>query len=139
MTSFTRLLTLACLPVLAFGLIGLAPDEPDMEAVMKGLKNNLQAINKSLADPANDAATLASLHEMEVLTLSGKLATPPRAEVPEAKWDQHVTAYRADMARLLIALAQMEVDVLEGRHEKAAADVRGVLIALRNESHDKYQ
>lgn len=138
MTARSRLATLACLPLLAFALTAFAPDG-DLDDIMGGLKNGLKSLSGLVKSADNDERTLGVLHEMQGLSMQGKLATPPRNDVPEARWDAHVKAYRADMARLLMALAQMEVDVLEGRHEKATGDLRDVLVKLRNDSHDKYK
>ena len=115
-------------------------DEEPLEEVMGGMVDGLKALSKSLADPAQNEASLAALMRMQEHALAGKgLAIPHIDKFDEKERAALQLAYRADMARLLRELCEMEIELCEGKNDEARARIRGKLIPLRNASHEKYQ
>jgi len=134
------------LPVLALAVVSVAwstaptPDGPELHDLMRGLKKNLRTVGDALKDPAGDAQALEALGEMEVLLLAAKKMEPTNLpEVARDDREAHTVAFRADLARTLITTLEMEIAVLEGRRDAAAELLRGPLLELRNESHEKYE
>lgn len=114
--------------------------EEPIEEAMGGIMGGLKALSKSLADPAQNEASLAALTSMQEHALAGKTLAPTNMdEIDEKDRPAHLLAYRADMTRLLRELCEMEIEVCEGKNEEAKARIRNGLIPLRNESHQKYQ
>lgn len=118
-----------------------APTSDDaLHEVMMGLKRHLKDLGRSVSDAAQNEQSLTSIAEMQALALQGKPLAPPNLDtVDRDKRPAHQAAFRADMARMLRELAQMEIDILEGRNADAVATIQGKLFELRDSSHDKYQ
>ena len=111
-----------------------------LERAMVGLKDGLKSLSKSLGDPTKNEASLATLTEMQKHVMATKDADPQNLEdIEEDKRAAHKLAFRADMMRLLVELAEMEISICEGKNEDAMARIRGELVPLRNSSHEKYQ
>jgi soluble cytochrome b562 len=107
---------------------------------MEGLKDGLKAVSKSIKDPAQNEATLKTLHTMQGHAMSAKTEKPANLEeIEEAKRAEHTAMFRADLSRLLKELCDMEIAVLEGKNEEAAALIRAKLVPTRNAGHGKYQ
>lgn len=140
--------TLGLLSALALGLvfheIGFStttsrPDEA-IEEAMQGLGSGMKKLSRSIGDPEMNEATLATLDSMQQHALAAKgLKVPNLDEVKEEDRDAHQLSYRADMAKLLRELCEMEIEVCDGKNDKAKARVRANLLPLRNDSHEKYQ
>ncbi|MCB9899023.1 MAG: hypothetical protein H6825_13540 [Planctomycetes bacterium] len=142
-----RLLGVACLAVLVLGLSVVArtetkaptPDE-QLHELMIGLKRQLKEFGRAVADPAMNETSLAAVAEMQAIALAAKTLEPSNLdEKPKEERAAHKAAYRADMARMLSDLCQMEIAILEGRNADAQATLQGPLFDLRESSHEKYQ
>lgn len=134
-----KALALAALLALTLLAASRAPDGPASDA-MNGLKDNLKALAAALPDPESDAASLAALAEMQRHALAAKALSPDNLDdVPADRRAAHQAAYRADLARLLQHLLEMEIDLLEGRRDEAIAAIRGELLPLRDAAHERYQ
>ncbi len=148
--SSLRSLTLAVPCLLFSGLALFESESPSptasstederLETAMQALVPSLKALSRSLGDPAQNEASLAALTDMQKQALAAKDTAPANLdEIPEAEREAHTRAFRADMARLLRELCEMEIEVCEGNNDAAKARVRSGLIPLRNASHEKYQ
>ena len=152
----SRLLSLAPLGLVAALLVGpgapgaeptaLIPppagdEEVDIARCMDALKVNLKTVAAGLSgdDDSVDGDTLKALAAMQVWSLRAKALSPPMDDVAADKRGAHGKAYRADMARLLAELCQMEIEILEGDRAGARARVRGGLFELRDSAHEKFQ
>ena len=134
------LLVLAAIPCLLLAFAQPPGSDTGLADAMEGIKRSLQALSGTIADPEQNAASLASLTEMQVWALQAKLERPANLdEVPAARRDAHAAAFRADILRLIVRLAQMEIDVLEGRNAEAKAAIKTDLFDMRSVAHDKYQ
>lgn len=110
-----------------------------IDKAMDGLKDGMRALSKSLKDPAQNEASLKTLHEMQEQCMLAKLEKPDLEKIEENKRREHIAGFRADMSRLLVGLCEMEIAVLEGKNEEAAAMIRSKLVPMRNQGHGKYQ
>lgn len=125
-------------------------EEPTpLRAAMEDLKAHLKVVALSLragADPTTPQGAAAAeralehVAGMQAAALAAKAEAPPEAgELPEAERAAHRTAFRRDLALLLGELADLEVELLEGRRDDAAARIAGSLFQLREASHERYQ
>lgn len=138
---------IACL-VLGTALILSAtrpPAVPEQEQpsalleAMEGLKTHLKGTAMALQRSSRDEA-LENIAGMQRFVLLAKLEAPADlGEIAEEKREAHRTAFRKDLVLLLKELADMELDVLEGRYKKAFARVVDPLYPLREAAHEKYQ
>lgn len=113
--------------------------ELSLHDLMMGIKRDMKTLSRTVDDSAQADKALDALHSMQEFTLVSKLLEPSNLDsVGRDERSAHRAAYRADMARLLVTLAQCEIAVLEGDGE-LAKEHYGALIDLRNEAHDKYQ
>ena len=154
--SVTRLLgALGTLPVLVAGL-WLAPvNEPadppapapvvsqdglSLHEVMEGLKDNLKALAQSVQDPAKRDGALEHVSAMQAWTLAGKALTPDDPEGMEAEaLAAHRLDFRADMARLMIQLSELEIEILGGDTAEAWERITSRIFELREIAHEKFQ
>lgn len=143
-TSPSRRLILATAGFAACALLAFArpatPDDTELADLMGALKSNLKIVAQSLGAPETHGQALEALREMQVLSLAAKTAVPfSIAELEPAPREAQLVAYQVEMARLLGTLAEMEVDLLEGRTEAVAAAIAGKLFKLRDAAHDRWQ
>jgi hypothetical protein len=142
--SARRPLLIVAFAALATVLVA-AQDRPSddgvsLEDLMYGMKNNLKTLAQSLSSPDGSERALGAVREMQVLSIASKDALPLTIlDLPEEDRAAKTAAYQVDMARLLIELAEMEIEILEGRPEGAMERVAGSLFKLRDASHDKWQ
>jgi len=117
-----------------------AQDGPSLHDCMEGIKDNLKALSQSLEDDARQADSLKHVSLMQSYVMIGKELEPSNLyDMPEDQRHDHSMAYRSDMAKTLGALAEMEQHICAGDNASAMAAIRGQLLTLRNDSHDKYQ
>ena len=137
------------LAVAAFALVALVGsaarspggDEPQtLHDAMEGMKDGLKAIGSALQSEGGLEQALEGCRRMEVFMLVAKNLEPTNLpEIEEARRPAHIAAFRADLARALQQVLELEIAVLEGRQVDALAMVRGKIFPLRDAAHDKYQ
>lgn len=107
---------------------------------MEGLKDNLKNLAGSVQDAAQNDASLERIAAMQALTLRAKRLSPPNLEdFAVEERDNHLRAFRADLARLLIEMANMEIDLLEGRNADAFQRIIKPLYEMREAAHGRFQ
>ena len=116
-------------------------DGPSLDDCMHGLKSNMRQLAKAVPDEAKRQVAIDALREMQVWTLQAKTLTPPLAEerAKGEERDAFMLGYQVEMAKLLGKLADMEVDLLEGRTDEVRVALHKDLMTLRDDAHDKYQ
>lgn len=125
-----------CALLLAFA----TPDDDELHTAMEGIKASLKTLATSVSDPAQNEQSLEAVTQMQIWALKAKLQAPQNlGEVAEDERAAHVAAFRADMLRLIIELAELEIDVLEGNNDEANDRVRTTLYHMREGAHEKYQ
>jgi len=135
-------LLVAFAALLAIGWSTTTPraDDSKLYDLMEGIKGNLKTVATTVKDPKMEAKTSEALAEMEVRLLAAKAEDP--TNLSDFRGDarkEHVAAYRADMARTLIKVLEVEVAMLEGRRDEAFELAVKNLHAMRKAGHDKYQ
>jgi len=140
-TSATSL-AVAFAALLALGWSAATPrgDDSKLYDLMEGIKGNLKTIVSSVKDPKLDAKTQEALAEMEASLLAAKGEMP--TNLSDHRGDAraaHIAAYRADMARTLIKVLEVEIAMLEGRRDEAFAIAVKDLHGMRKAGHGKYQ
>ena len=84
------------------------------------MKRNLKALATNIQNPKKDKKSLESIHNMQQHMMAVKLKSPP--VLKDTPKDQHaalIRSYRTDATRLLRELVDLEIDILEGRHDAA--------------------
>jgi len=135
--------------VAALALVGLvisaaAPppgdDKLTLHDAMDGMKDGLKTIGSALQGEGTEDEVLEGCQRMQTYMLAAKVLEPTNLdEVEEAKRPAHIAAFRADMARAMQKVLEIEIASLEGRKDDALAIVRGDLFSMRDAAHDKYQ
>ena len=127
--------------VLGFAVAAVAFDEDNgLHRAMKNLKKHMKPLSQSIADAAKNDDTLKHLVEMQGLVLESKKFDPPTAEALKGEeLAKHVNDYQADMTKLLVELATMELEVRAGDNAAAQARVKSGLVKMREDGHDKFQ
>ena len=106
---------------------------------MEQMKDELRSLQKTVADPAQNEATLKSLTHMQHLAIDGKLGAPSNmADVPADKQAAHKVAFRREMLKLVKDLAEVELLVIDGKNAEADKMVKSVIVADRDAGHDKF-
>ena len=132
-------LALCALALVAASAPPAQDDALSLHDLMMSIKRDFKTLSRSVDDPAQADKALDALHSMQGYTLASKLLEPTNLdEVARDERAAHKAAYRADVARMLAALAECEIAVLEGESARAK-ELFGTLIDLRNASHEAYQ
>src|SRR5262249_46389770 len=115
-------------------------DKPETELAqrMERLEDAARVVRKNLKDPAGWPVALASLAEIEGLTLECKGMTPAAAQkLPEAERGAMATAYRRTMVDFLTRELELEAPLLDGDAEKAKKAFE-TFRAMEDPSHERF-
>lgn len=127
---------------LCLGLGRPAPPPADgtLHDTMEELKSHLKATAVALKRDGSTEEILHHVAEMERLVLLAKLETPPNLDqIPETGRAEHALSFRRDLVEVLQVIASMELDVLDGRRDDAAATIVDPLFPMRERAHELYQ
>jgi hypothetical protein len=103
----------------------------DMDEAMKKLR-------RSVRKAEQNEASLKLLQEIQTKAVACKDMVPTRAaKVPEADRAKFVTAYRKEMAAVLIDLLQMEQALLDGDNSKAQ-EIYKAIGEREDKDHDQF-
>jgi hypothetical protein len=117
-----------------------AQEQSALRVTMETMKTHLKGLAMALQRPDGRDAALGEVAELQRLVLAAKLESPPKLDdLPEADRAAHASGFRRELAAVLRELAELEIDLLEGRSEAAQARVRKSLFEMRERAHERYQ
>lgn len=116
------------------------PADESLADVMESLKEHLKFIAQHLSDPADRGAVLAHVHDMQRLVWTAKTMTPDSiAALPEQEREVRQLDFRRRLDEVMIECCRLEMHVIDGRAADAWNVIRGPLLKLREEGHERYQ
>ena len=138
MTARVRTVLMCGVLVLAYPLASRAQDaaaqkrpQPDMQAMDKVFR----ALNAQVKDPAQNAASLAAVAQMEAATVAAKDGMPPLvAALPAAEQAARLVEYKKEMTKLLRQELDLEDQLLAGDNAKAT-ETLAAMQATQQEGH----
>jgi hypothetical protein len=139
MTGRVRTVVMCGVLVLAYPLASHAQDaaggakrpQADMQAMDKAMR----ALTAQIKDPAQNAASLAAVEQLQVATVSAKDAMPPLvAALPEAERAARLVEYKKEIVKLLRQELDLEEQLLDGNNTKAAETLAAIQ-ATQQEGH----
>jgi hypothetical protein len=105
--------------------------QPDMMAMDKAFR----ALNAQVKDPAQNAASLTAVAEMQAATVAAKDAMPPLvAALPAPEQAARIVEYKKELEKLLRQEIDLEEQLLNGDNAKAA-DTLAAMQATQQEGH----
>ncbi len=111
----------------------------DLEGVMDGIKGQLKSLAGAIGT-SNTEAALVAVNDMERLVLLAKKYGPNNMNtVAAADRPAHQVAYRKALLGVLKELADVELNVLDGKFDAAMEQLKGPLAEMRDDAHDKFQ
>jgi hypothetical protein len=110
----------------------------DLAKAMEQIDDGMKKLRRSLRSKDNDAASLATIANIEQAALTAKSLTPRRATtMPSDQQPPFVAEYRKQMAALVIAMCNMETAVLDGDNAKAQ-DIYKQMKQQEEDGHDQF-
>ena len=125
--------------VLAYTLVSRAQDpaagpkrpQADMQAMNKAMV----ALTAQVKDPAQNAASLLAIAQMQAATLSAKDGMPPLvAALPATEQAARIVEYKKGIVKLLRQELDLEEQLLDGNNAKAA-ETLAAMQATQMEGH----
>lgn len=114
-------------------------DPTPLAEEMGGLQSGQRKLRKLIKNPEAKQETLEIIRGMEQNAITAiNLAPAIPAGMEEAKQAAWTIGYKREMVKVLDALLVMELAVVEGRTDAAAAAYKG-LGELKKSGHDTYQ
>ena len=105
--------------------------QPDMQAMDKVFR----ALNAQVKDPAQNAASLAAVAQLQAATVAAKDGVPPLvAALPEAERPARMVEYKKEMDNLLHQEITLEEQLLAGDNAKAV-ETLAAMQATQQEGH----
>jgi hypothetical protein len=115
-------------------------EQSSLRVTMESMKTHLKGLAMALQREDGRDAALGEVAELQRLVLAAKLETPPGLDgMPQGERAAHALAFRRELAAVLRELAELEIDLLEGRREAAQTRVRKSLFELRERAHERFQ
>lgn len=141
------LLLLAGLCLLGGPVLVTQPQSTDAPApvatlddLMKAMNEHLKFIAQHLSDPADRSQVLEHTHDMQRLAWLAKTMTPATiAAFPEPERAARQLDFRRRMNEVLAECCRLENFVIEGRVLEAWNVIKGPLLKMREEGHQRYQ
>jgi len=116
--------------------------DSELEEIMDGMNDDYKLVGKALikgANPADKQDYLAALQRIQEAMLKSKLMVPTLAStLGQEEKDKMVNDYRLEMIQAIIALLQVETDILKDDYIAAKASF-GALKESKKRGHDAYQ
>jgi len=139
MTARVRTVLMCGVLMLAYPLASRAQDaagaakrpQGDMQAMDKVFR----VLNAQIKDPAQNAASLAAIAQMQAASVAAKDAMPPLvAALPAAEQAARIVEYKKEMVKLLRQELDLEEQLLAGDNAKAA-ETLAAMQATQQEGH----
>ena len=139
MTVRVRTVLMCGVLMLAYPLASRAQDAATgpkrPQADMMAMDKVFRALNAQVKDPAQNAASLAALAQMQAATVAAKDGMPPLvAALPAAEQAARVVEYKKEMLKLLRQELDLEEQLLDGNNAKAA-ETLAAMQATQQEGH----
>lgn len=116
------------------------PQASELEALMDAMNGHLKFIAQNLSDPAMRPRVLEHVHDMQRLAWTAKTRTPATvAGLPQAEQVAAQIEFRRRMNEVLIECCRLEMHVIDGRASEAWNVIKGPLLKLREQGHDRFQ
>lgn len=103
-----------------------------VDAGMKAMRQGLRVLRDAAGDPSKKDASLQAVVLMQRGCLAAKASAPKHL-----KQGVSVDEYRREQIKLMGMLLELESNLLDGKHDQAAAMV-DKLAKYRDESHEKF-
>lgn len=117
-----------------------APQAGELEAMMNVMNGHLKFIAQNLSDPAMRPKVLERVHDMQRLAWTAKTRTPDTvAALPEPDRTAAQLEFRRRMNEVMIECCRLEMHVIDGRASEAWNVIKGPLLKLREQGHDRFQ
>ncbi|MCL4220797.1 MAG: hypothetical protein KJZ65_05465 [Phycisphaerales bacterium] len=143
----------ACAGVLAIGALAVlstaqsqpavtlgAPQATELETLMNAMNGHLKFIAQNLSDPAMRPKVLERVHDMQRLAWTAKTRTPATVSgLPQADQAAAQLEFRRRMNEVLIECCRLEMHVIDGRASEAWNVIKGPMLKLREQGHDRFQ
>ncbi|MBL8857343.1 MAG: hypothetical protein JNL28_02405 [Planctomycetes bacterium] len=112
---------------------------PNLHNSMEQMERVMDQVQATIGDPAKSEDTLMGLGRMIQLSGSSLLGQPKNMdEQPEDKRAAHKNAFRREMLLLTRQLIDIDLLVLDGKHEDAAKLFKAKIAAARDAGHEKF-
>lgn len=113
-------------------------EETELDKRMLAIKAEVRSLRRSLRDAEQQAASLESLHKIQVAALEAKVMEPRRAASLEEQARRAMTlAYRQEMIRFVETALAAEKALLAGDAEAAKAAFDG-LRGQEDPAHERF-
>jgi soluble cytochrome b562 len=113
--------------------------EGSIDSHMQALNGSMRKLKKSIGDAKTNDESLALLTKMQLAALNCKDIKPrPGKDVPEDKKAAYVFGFRKHMGKLLQALVDTEMLVIEGKNADALKSLDN-LESLKSAGHNDYK
>lgn len=105
---------------------------------MEAMNDLWKQLRRKERDKSYDAESVNQVHQMQVHALATMHMEPPMAaKFTGEEKEKFITGYRKEMAKLVTALLDIEIALLEKRHDDAITKLRD-LNTIKKDGHDKY-
>ena len=105
------------------------------QADMMAMDKVFRALNMQVKDPAQNAASLAAVAQMQAATVAAKDGMPPLvAALPEGERAARTVEYKKEMLKLLRQELDLEEQLLDGNNAKAV-ETLAAMQATQQEGH----
>ena len=114
------------------------PDKTPLAQEMSGISRDFRSLRKVVADPAQKAAALQLVKDMEGHAAKAKDLSPALAQkIDPAKKDQFLADYRKQLDELIADFQKLEADVTAGNSAESTA-MLDKLQADKRTGHKKF-
>lgn len=110
----------------------------ELNSEMEDMDEAMKKLRRSIRKADQNEASLKILAEIQAKAVSSKGMIPTKtAKLPEADRAKFVTAYRKEMAAVIIDLCQMEQALLDGDNAKAQ-EIYKAIGEREDKDHDQF-
>ena len=116
-------------------------DEPETELAkrMEIVKDALRSLRRSLRDPAENDASLATIAACQEAVVFCKSQVPAMtARVPEEKRGEFVRDFRLEMIHLMRGFLALEEAIVAGKDAAAVQEAFDAVRALEDPAHERF-
>ena len=105
---------------------------------MEEMDETFKKLKRSIRKPEQNEASLKLIQDLQARAIASKAMIPKKsAKVPEADRAKFVTAYRKEMAGVIIDFCQLEQAILDGDNPKAQ-ELYKAIVEREDKDHDQF-